>query len=171
MDSESSSGESQDTEDSPVLCRRATACSGVGVLQSAEPTSIGQPVSKVLAEAPDENSYDSDNCFFAWGIQRALVALHQNGSSSVLSPVHCWCSFSCHCLHHCLHFRIMCLLGVLSHLQLIHTSAFRLYQVHRSRCCHVASVQPIAVRAVSLEEACASGEGAISQIASMGNGV
>jgi len=83
MDSELSSGESQD---SPVLCHRATAYSGVSVLQSAEPTSIGQPVSEVLVEAPDENSYDSDDCFFAWGIQRALVALHQNSLSSVPSP-------------------------------------------------------------------------------------
>jgi len=36
MDSEASSGESQD---SPVLCRRVTTCSGVGLLQSTEPTS------------------------------------------------------------------------------------------------------------------------------------
>ena len=86
MDSESSSGESQDTEDSPVLCRRATACSGVGVFHSAEPTSTGQPVFEVLAEAPDENLCSSDDCFFAWGIQHALVTFHQNGSSSVLSP-------------------------------------------------------------------------------------
>ena len=83
MDSEASSGESQD---SPVLCRRATECRGVGVLQCAEPTSTGLAVSDVLAEAPDENSYDSDDCCFAWGIQRALVALHQNGSSAVPSP-------------------------------------------------------------------------------------
>ena len=83
MDSEASSGESQD---SPVLCRRATACSGVGVFHSAEPTSTGQPVFEVLAEAPDENLCSSDDCFFAWGIQRALVALHQNGSSGVQSP-------------------------------------------------------------------------------------
>ena len=76
----------EESQDSPVLCRRATACSGVGVLHSAEPTSIGQPVSEVLAEAPDDNSYDSDDCYFAWGIQRALVALRQNSSSSVPSP-------------------------------------------------------------------------------------
>jgi len=57
MDSESSSGESQD---SPVLCCRATACSGVGVLQSAEPTSPGRQVSEGLAGAPNDKSYDSD---------------------------------------------------------------------------------------------------------------
>eukprot|EP00277_Geminigera_cryophila_P010439 CAMPEP_0179410628 /NCGR_PEP_ID=MMETSP0799-20121207/3415_1 /TAXON_ID=46947 /ORGANISM="Geminigera cryophila, Strain CCMP2564" /LENGTH=139 /DNA_ID=CAMNT_0021182543 /DNA_START=86 /DNA_END=505 /DNA_ORIENTATION=- len=103
MDSEASSGESQD---SPVLCRRATECRGVGVLQCAEPTSTGLAVSDVLAEAPDENS-----------------------------------------------------------------SAFRHYRPHRCRRCHVASAEPIAVGAVSLEEVCAGGEGAISPKASMGNGV
>lgn len=111
MDSEASSGESQD---SPVLCRRATECRGVGVLQCAEPTSTGLAVSDVLAEAPDENSYDSDDCCFAWGCCFACSLLL---CVQCRAQVHWWCFVSCHRLDHCLHFTIMCLPRVLSHLQ------------------------------------------------------